>query len=423
MGISNVILKVTDFLRPILIKVVPMRVLSKAKRMFLNRNIQQLRGVNIVRYDKTMFPKGINLIGNIKGDSGLGQSCRLLASALDKSRYPLCIVEHSISSTLSMSDTTYDHRLEEKNKYGVNIFHINPHEFLPAYLQLGKKAWDYHYNIAYWLWELEDFPDEWVNCINLLDEIWTPAEYISESIRKKTDKPVVTVPYYVTAPVDERYNRRYFGLPEEGFLFLTLFDCGSMIERKNPRAAIEAFKSAFEKCDKSVGLVVKISGASETEAEQIRSYADGYENIYFICRIFSKVEINSLIRCVDSVVSLHRAEGFGLVLAEAMLNDVVCIATNWSANTEFMNAEVACMVDYELIELKEDIGPYKKGNRWAEPDIQQAAMYMRRLYDKPEYGQMLAEHAKRYVQKQLGMDRVVSIINDRVDKIYGDPTE
>lgn len=400
-----------------------MEVLSKAKRKFLNRNIQQLREVNVAHFDKTLFLKGINLIGNIKGDSGLGQSCRLLAGVLDKSKYPLCIVEHSVSSKLSMSDTTYDHRLEEKNKYGVNIFHVNPHEFLPAYLQLGKRVWDYHYNIAYWLWELEDFPDEWVDCINLLDEIWTPAEYISESIRKKTEKPVVTVPYCVTAPIDEMYNRKYFGLPEDSFLFLTLFDCGSMIERKNPRASMDSFKEAFEKRDKRVGLVVKISGASEEEMEQIKKYADGYENIYFICKIFSKVEINSLIRCVDSVVSLHRAEGFGLVLAEAMLNGVVCIATNWSANTEFMSTEVACMVDFDLIELAEDIGPYKRGNRWAEPDIEQAASYMKRLYKEPEYGRRLAEHAKQHIQKQLGVDRVVSMINDRVDKIYGESTE
>jgi glycosyltransferase involved in cell wall biosynthesis len=135
--------------------------------------------------------------------------------------------------------------------------------------------------------------------------------------------------------------------------------------------------------------------------------------------MFSKLEINSLIRCSDVVVSLHRAEGFGLVLAEAMLNGVPCIATNWSANTEFMNLEAACMVDYELVELKEDIGPFKKGSRWAEPDVKQAAEYMRRLYYEPDYRGTIAENAKKHIQEFLSMDRAVSLVNDRVNAIYG----
>lgn len=420
MNISTIILKTTDFLRPVLTKIIPMRILSKAKRRFLNHSVQQLREIEVAAYDEARFPKGVNLIGNIKGDSGLGQSCRLLAHALKQSKFPVCIVEHSISSSLSMSDTTYDGCLEKKNKYGVNIFHINPHEFAPAFLQLGKGVWDYHYNIAYWLWEMEDFPDEWMDCINLLDEIWTPAEYISKSIRKKTDKPIVTVPYHVTATTSAEFDRGYFGLPENRFLFLMMFDCGSMIERKNPRAVIEAFKKAFEPEKQDVGLVIKINGGSSEDMEQIESYAAGYNNLYLINKIYSKLEINSLIKCADAVVSLHRAEGFGLVMAEAMMNGVPCIATNWSANTEFMSSDVACMVDYELVTLDHDIGPYKCGNRWAEPDVEQAAQYMRNLYDNPEYRSDLAKRALQSMEEVLSLERVVSIINDRMCIICGD---
>lgn len=422
MNISTIILKTTDFLRPVLTKIIPMKILSKAKRKFLNHSVQQLREVEVAAYDEARFPKGINLIGNIKGDSGLGQSCRLLAYALKHSEFPVCIVEHSISSSLSMSDTTYDDCLEKKNKYGVNIFHINPHEFAPAFLQLGRGVWDYHYNIAYWLWEMEDFPDEWMDCINLLDEIWTPAEYISKSIGKKTDKPIVTVPYHVTATTSAEFDRGYFGLPENRFLFLMMFDCGSMIERKNPRAVIEAFKKAFEPEKQDVGLVIKINGGSSEDMEQIESYAAGYNNLYLINKIYSKLEINSLIKCADAVVSLHRAEGFGLVMAEAMMNGVPCIATNWSANTEFMSPEIACMVDYELVELDHDIGPYKRGNRWAEPNVEQAAQYMRILYENPEYRSELAECALKSIEEALSLERIVSIINERMCMICGDKT-
>lgn len=423
MGMVKVLLGTTNLLRPVLTKCIPKKMLSAAHNRFLAQSILRLGREEIQPFDREKYPRGINLIGNIKGDSGLGQSCRLLAYILESVEYPLSIMQHSISPKLSTLDQTYDDRLSTVNPNGINVFHMNPHELASAYFQLGKTVWDGHYNIAYWLWELEEFPDEWVNCIYLLDEIWAPAEYISESIRKKTDKPVITVPYYVTARTDDQYNREYFGLPEDKFLFLMMFDCGSMMERKNPQAVIKAFKSAFQTKEENAGLVIKINGATSDDMEQIKRYIGGYDNIYLINQVFSKVEINSMIKCVNAVVSLHRAEGFGLVMAEAMLNGVPCIATNWSANTEFMNSDVACMVDYKLVELDRNIGPYKKGNRWADPDVEQAAAYMRQLYLEPEYGRRKAALAQEYIAKHLGLNRAVSIVNDRVATIYGDRAE
>lgn len=414
---SNFIIKITDFLKPVLTKIFPKELLSKAKQKYMRRNTSKLAKVMIEPIDKNAFPMGVNLIGNIKADTGLGQSNRLLANALEYSKYPLAIVQHSISNQISMQDMTFDNKLEKRNKFLVNIFHINAHEFTLAYMQMGKQTWDKHYNIAYWLWELEDFPDEWVDCINLLDEIWTPAEFVSESIRRKTSKPVLTVPYAISAPVDEKYNREYFKLPKDKFLFLMMFDSGSMIERKNPTAVFEAFKKAFQKGDEHVGLVIKINGAKEDDVKYIKSIMEGYSNIYIINQTFPKIAVNSLIRNVDVVVSLHRAEGFGLVLAEAMLNGTPCIATNWSANTEFMNKQVACMVDYKLVELNKTIGPYKKGIKWAEPNITQAAEYMVKLYEDREYYTLLCKKAKEFVKDKLSMENVDEIIEKRLAEI------
>lgn len=416
MNKSKLFIDAMATMKPVLLKIFPKEVLQKAKKKWLYKNIRKLNQVTVAPYAKDKFPKGVNLIGNIKGSSGLGQSARLLAEELESTQYPIDIVQHSISDKLNISDTTYDNKLVKTGRYGINIFHINMHEFATAYAQLGKELWDGHYNIGFWLWELEEFPEEWIPCINLLDEIWTPAEFVSESIRKKTDKPVVTVPYHVTAPTDEFYNRAYFKLPEQQFLFLMLFDSGSMIERKNPTAVIEAFKQAFDRTE-NVGLVIKMNGYHEADVKYIRSLLEGYEHIYIVTDSFSKVEVNSLIRAVDVVVSLHRAEGFGLVLAEAMLNETPCIATNWSANTEFMNEEVACMVNYHLIMLEKEIGPYTPGNHWAEPDVEQAAGFMKRLYEDPLYYQEKKNKAKEYIHEKLGMAQVTDKIEERLRQI------
>ncbi len=125
---------------------------------------------------------------------------------------------------------------------------------------------------------------------------------------------------------------------------------------------------------------------------------------------------------MDAVVSLHRAEGFGLVLAEAMYLGTPVIATNWSSNTEFMTSEIACMVDYQLVEIKEDIGLFKKGNYWAEPDIGHAAAYMRMLFESPVQCEILAGKAQKYIQKYLNMGRVTAIVRQRLKEIYKEDT-
>lgn len=254
--------------------------------------------------------------------------------------------------------------------------------------------------------------------INLLDEIWTPAEFISRTIRKITDKPVYTVPYAVTAEADSvKYDRKYFGLPEDKFLYLMMYDTFSIKERKNPEGVVKAFKEAFSEKREDVGLVMKVNSADEEEWNYINELIKPYNNVYFVDRNLSKIEVNSLVADVDVFVSLHRAEGFGLVMAEAMLNHTTCISTNWSANTEFMNEEVACMVDYEMITLDKFIPPYKKGYKWAEPGVHQAAEYMKKLADDKDSCKAMSESAYSYVKDKLSKEKAIRIMKDRIGQI------
>ena len=418
MNASKLLIDTMAKLKPFLIKIIPLSFLSKMKKKYMLRNIKNLKKENIQPFDPTAFPMGINLIGNIRGDSGLGQSCRLVAKELQASKIPFLVYEHHISDAFSMNNHSCDDMIQDELKYAINLFHINPHEFAVSYMQLGKKVWDKHYNIAFWLWETEEFPEEWIGCIDILDEIWTPAEFVSEAVRKVTNKPVYTVPYHVEAPIDTKYDRKHFGLPEDKFLYLMMYDSKSMMERKNPISVLNAFKKAFDKDDNAVGLVIKMNGRNEEDIAQIQRLMDGYENIYFMTETLPKVEVNSLIACVDVFVSLHRAEGFGLVMAEAMLNGTPCIATNWSANTEFMNSDVACMVNYKMIALDHEIGPYKKGSHWADADVNEAAMYMRKLADDKTLYEQMSHEAKTYIEQVLGMKSVTEKIENRVEEIY-----
>ena len=416
MGFSKFVLDTAEKLRPVLLKIVPQSVLSSVKENLVRRNTDKLKNTQIVPYDRT-YENGVNLIGSIRAQTGLGQSTRLVADILEESGENYVIHDFFVPPGPRMGDHTHDLKVSEDMPYDVNIFHINASEFTIAFINMGKQVWDHRYNIAYWLWELEEFPEEWLGCIDLVDEIWTPADFITNTLKKYTDKPVVTLPYCVEAPVSEEFDRAFFNLPKDIFLFLMMFDSGSIMERKNPDSVFAAYREAFGIDNDRVGIVVKINEYSQKDITYINKALEGYKNVYILSDTLTKVQVNSLIKAVDVFVSLHRAEGFGLVLAEAMIVGTPTIATNWSANTEFACSDAACLVDYKMIEIDRDIPPYKKGYHWADADIAQAAGFMRRLYEDEEFYQNIADNAKRYVASRLNMERSTGIVKERLENI------
>lgn len=419
MSLSKIALDLAEAVRPVLVKVIPQKLLSAVKAKVIEKGAKELEKTEIAAFAPDRYPIGINLLGSIKSDTGLGQSMRLVADIIEHSRWDYTVYDYFVPPGGSRTNTDYDAKISQECRYNINIIHVNASEFPLAFMNIGKEQWDYRYNIGYWLWELEEFPKEWLPSFHLLDEVWTPSEFISKNLRKYTDKPVYTVPYSVTAPVDAAFDRTYFELPQDKFLFLMMFDSGSGMVRKNPIGAIRAFKQAFDKENQKVGLVIKMNRSEQSEKDMadIRTELDGYDNIYFICETLTKTAVNSLTACVDVFVSLHRAEGFGLVLAEAMLVGTPVIATNWSANTEFMDKDTACMVDYKKTALEKDIPPFQKGYYWAEADISQAAAYMKRLFQDLAFYEEKKEAAMQYVKEKLGMQRSVHRLEDRLEKI------
>ena len=422
MNISQAILNLSEKLRPVLVKVVPMGLLRNVKDFMTEQSLKKrLKDRYSEPYAPGAYEYGINLIGCIRAEIGLGQSCRLVANELEHTGIPYTIKDFLWDGdSVRAEDHSFDDKISEETPYEINLFHVEPLDLVMGYSAvLDPALWSKRYNIAFWLWELEEFPKNWEKALILADEVWTPSEFASESVRKVTNKPVYTIPYCVTAPTEPQYDREYFGLPEDRFLFLAMYDVNSTMARKNPLGALQAFQKAFSPDDERVGLVLKMNNPREEDLKKLKESLGEYTNIYYITEIMDKVVVNSLIRSVDVFVSLHRAEGFGLVMAEAMLNGTPCIATNWSSNTEFMNDEVACMVDYEFITLKKTTPPYNKGARWADANINTAAEYMTRLVEDEAYYKELSDKGKAYVEEKLGMEQAVAKIQERIQSITG----
>lgn len=443
MSLSKIILHSAEVLRPAITKVVPQEMLSKVKAKVIYRAGKNLENADIKPFDKNKYQEGINLIASIKSDTGLGQSARLKAETIEASSVPYSIYDFVIPPGGSCNDCSYEDQISNELPYNVNLIHVNASEMPVAYMNMGANVWDYRYNIGYWAWELEEFPEEWLPAFNLVDEVWTPSDFVTNTLKKYTDKPVVTIPHCISAPTDVSYGRSYFCLPENRFLFLVMFDSGSSMERKNPIAAIQAFHEAFGVDNPNVGLVIKINEPelSQKDVEIINralsnsvkagdernKVKDGTDtlpgNVYVITGTYTKIEVNSLIKVVDVYVSLHRAEGFGLVLAEAMCVGTPVIATNWSANTEFMNHDVACMVEFQMIAIPEGVPPFPKGFQWADADVSDAAQYMRKLYEDHDYYQGIRNRAMEYIQDKLSVHTIAEQVKKRVSEIMNEESE
>ncbi|MCL1883470.1 MAG: glycosyltransferase family 4 protein [Defluviitaleaceae bacterium] len=420
MKFTILIMNISQKMKPILVKLLPIEVLRKIKKRVVNNAAAKMNAHEQLPFERRAFPDGVNLVGYVRGEIGLGQSCRLVAGGLSAAEIPFTIFNYEQVSAIRQTDDTWLHKITDTTPFNVNIFHINPYELPLAFIRLGVNMWSKRYNIVYWLWELEKFPRDWENALLLADEIWTPAEFVSESIRGVTDKPVHTIPYALTVPQCGDYCRDFFNLPADKLLFLCMYDCNSTMERKNPLGAIAAYKKAFAAGGKETGLIIKVNNPQAKELQRLQSELAGYSNVYIIAKVLDKPQINALIACADVYISLHRAEGFGLVPAEAMLLGTPVVATNWSANAEFMTTDVACMVDYKLINIEKDCGHYKAGNRWADPDIHQAAEFLQKLHADEDFRNNLAKKAKAQITKQFHPAIITQLMRNRLSEIYNE---
>ena len=418
-------------IKQILKTILPDDTIVKMKNILNDKNNKNMleKQKHIKTYEEGRYPKGINLIGDIKAETGLGQSMRIIAHIIKERGIPFTIIQVDSPGSLMHSETEYDDYISEEAKFDCNLIHINPNIWAENYLRFPMELLNYRYNIAYWLWELEEFPEEWCPCIQTVDEIWVPSEFIGNSIRKRTDKLVKTVPYVIRTAPDFKMDRKYFQLPEEKFLFLMMYDFKSISERKNPKGVIEAYKIFYDKYKKKVrqiavethfkepGLVIKVNHIKGgKEFTMLKEELKDIPNVYYLTGNMSRTEVDSLIATADLLVSLHRSEGFGLPLAEAMQMGTPVIATNWSATTEFMDEESACLVDYKLITLEKNIGPYKKGNRWADADLEQAAIWMEKLYWDKDFYLRIKENAEKAIERYLSIAKMKQVWGDKKEK-------
>ena len=363
-------------------------------------------------------PAGINLYGFFKAENGLAQGVKLYAEALEKAGIPHTLLNTDFLDWLQQEDTTFDDRLTKENKYAINVIHINPDQWQEAVGEFPRNQFDRHYNIGVFLWELETIPEFWKYILGYVDEVWTPSEFIARAIRKETDKPVTVIPYGIETPYDETVTRADFGIAEDEFAVLAMFDSNSSAARKNPEGAIDAFREAFGNKPGKTRLIIKINNPTERDIAIVNEHA-GSSSVQLITGRMDKKKLNALIRLCDVYISLHRSEGFGLVMAEAMSLGVPVVATAWSSNVEFMPHDAACMVDCSLVPVNNRYQFDNGEMRWAEPDVHQAAGYLKRLKEDPAWREEMGKAGQAYIREHVTVAQCGGHMAKRMKEILG----
>lgn len=362
--------------------------------------------------------KGINLIGYVRTETGLGESCRLAAQSIETTGIPFGMLNFPLSFIRS-EDLSWSHKEMENAKYNINVFHMNADMIGHAVNHFGPSLVEGKYNIGYWHWELPEFPEEFCSAFQFLHEVWTPSMFVADSISRKAKVPVVRIPHGIRVQFDPGMNRESFGLPEDKYLFLCMYDTQSYQPRKNPQGAIQAFKLAFAPDRSDVGLVIHMNnaGLKTGELQTLQEMTADYSSVYLISSQLTRMQVNSLLQCTDGYISLHRSEGFGLGLAEAMYLGKPVIATNWSGNTDFMHAKNSCPVNYELVRLGQDYGPYKADQMWADPDLQHAAQYMQLLVENPAWRASIASAGQATIREFYSPEVAGETIKQRLARL------
>jgi len=369
----------------------------------------------------TALEPGVNLIGYARGEFGIAENVRAYARALEHANYPFLIRNYDVGVASRQQDHSMERYFSETLRYRANVFFINADQMQIARDTLGSAAFEGHCNIGYWLWELEHFPRAWDGAFDLVDEVWAPTEFVRQAIAANTRKPVLKMPKAIEFEPPIGMERAHFGLDREAFIFLFSYDFNGYAARKNPEAVIAAFRRAFAGAGRHVHLLIK-SVNGHHFPQRLAALAKSVEDdprIQMRDGFLTREEMHALQNCVDCYVSLHRAEGFGLGLAECMYLGKPVIATAYSGNMEFMTTKNSCLVDYKLVPVAEGDYPFWQGQHWAEADVEQAAMLMRRAFENREWAHALGQRAAADIREHLSRARCVAALTERLSAITG----
>ena len=351
---------------------------------------------------------GVTIVGFHRGALGIGEDARCLMMALRHSGIPVSLIDLCHAKLEKVAEAGAFEAFEcEQPCFPIVVICAPPFETARIRAEWGEGPFAGRKVVGYWPWELTELGRNWAHAYDLVDEIWVASRFLESVFKAETEKPVHLMPMLVDVSQTRRISLEPYGIAPGDFVFLAMFDFNSTITRKNPLGIIEAFRSAFPGRETDVKLLIKTTHA-EQQAEAWRTVEEAIgqdERIIVIDGAMDRAEVCGLIAAVSCFVSLHRSEGFGRVLAEAMALVTPVIATDWSGSRDYLSQQTGFPVRCSLRRVQEDEYPQAAGS-WADPDLADAAQQMRRLRDQPSIASARVALGQRVVGAKYGIEAV-----------------
>lgn len=369
------------------------------------------------QYSAAAVPKqklGINLVGYIAAELGVGEAARSLANACHASEVEYSVVDVGYQTTNMQRDTK---ALENatKERFEIDLLFVNADQTPATLKHLKEKNLLSPYKIGFWHWEQPQLPKAHYASFEHLNEVWVPSRFVRDAVAAVSPVPVVIIPHAMQVKASDNLDRKQFGLPKDKVCCLIMYDFHSYQYRKNPQAAIAAFRAAMNGEDDAILVVKTINSDKHPEAAaQLRACLADLPGTVVINEFLTRQKTWDLQACCDMLISLHRAEGFGLAPAEMMALGKPVVATGWSANMDFMNEENSMPVKFTLEPLAQTLGAYPAGPLWAEVDVDHAANCIRQLIDQPELRKQIGDRAKQDIERQLAPAAVGELVRNRL---------
>lgn len=359
---------------------------------------------------------GVNVIGYVRSEMGVGESVRCAIRAARAAQIPVAIRTVDEKGPYRLGDR-YVAEEDRDLPHEISLFYVNADQAEHVERKLGQEFVRGRYNIGFWAWELEEFPDRWLSSFRLFDEIWTPSTFTQSAIARKSPAPVLRTPLAIEVDLAGAATRADFSIPADRFVFLSVFDLLSVPERKNPIGAITAFREAFGD-SKTSHLVLKVlhGGERPRHMAAIAEAAAGLP-VTIIDRTIDRAALNGLLATCDCLLSLHRSEGFGLSIAEAMYLEKPVVVTGYSGNLDFTKPDNSFLVEYDLGRVPKGCDPYEEGRVWAEPRIVHAVEQMRLVASSAEQRAERARRAAEFVRRRLSPAAVGQLMRERLELI------